>query len=102
MRRQKTMSSGSKMVITDMPFSVMSSEADIDYLLARMIAFSGGHFQGRAGYFGQMACEKYLKALSIQEKGTHLEIHRLVDLAADCQKTYGFLGKKEVAEGLRL
>lgn len=46
---------------TDVPFVVFSFEADADYLLARMIVFLGAAFQGKAGYFGQQACEKYLK-----------------------------------------
>jgi hypothetical protein len=56
-----------KIVPTDLPFTAFSMEADRDYLLARMISFLGGGFHSRAGFLGQQACEKYMKALTVQE-----------------------------------
>jgi HEPN domain-containing protein len=69
---------------TQMPFWTFSKEADTDYLLARMINFLGAGFYSRAGYFAQQACEKYMKALTVEREGTYLETHCLKDLAALC------------------
>jgi hypothetical protein len=55
-----------KIIQTDMPFPVFSMEADTDYLLARLVNFLGSSFHSRAGFFAQQACEKYMKALSVQ------------------------------------
>ena len=55
-----------KLIKTDFPFTFISMEADLDYLLARMIHFLGAGFHARAGYFAHQACEKYLKALSVE------------------------------------
>jgi len=71
---------------TDFPFAVFSMEADTDYLLARMIHFLGaGLFHSRAGFFAQQACEKYLKAFSVQKTGSFLETHNLKTLAEFCE-----------------
>lgn len=72
--------------MTDKPFSVFSLEADRDYLLARLINFSGYGFAPRAGYFGQQAIEKYFKALMVQEEKVYLKTHDLVELAKYCSK----------------
>jgi HEPN domain len=74
-----------KTVKTDMPFAVFSMEADTDYLLARMINFLGAKFHSRAGFFAQQACEKYMKALSVQRDGTYAETHNLKELAVACE-----------------
>jgi HEPN domain-containing protein len=68
-------------ITTDKPFSVFSMEADRDYLLARLINFSGHGFASRAGYFGQQAIEKYFKALIVQEEKAYLKTHSLIELA---------------------
>jgi hypothetical protein len=73
------------MVKTDMPFTVFSMEADTDYLLARLVNFLGASFHSRAGLFSQQACEKYMKALSVQKDGTYAETHKLLELAAICE-----------------
>jgi HEPN domain len=73
-----------KIVASQQPFPVFSMEADLDYVLARLIAFIGGRFGARAGFFAHGACEKYLKALSVQLDGTYIQTHKLVDLAAAC------------------
>lgn len=75
-----------KSISTDKPFSVFSLEADRDYLLARLINFSGSGFASRAGYFGQQAIEKYLKALTTQEEKAYLKTHNLIELAKYCSK----------------
>lgn len=75
-----------KTIATDKPFSVFSLEADRDYLLARLINFSGHGFASRAGYFGQQAVEKYFKALMVQEKKTYFKTHDLIELAKYCSK----------------
>jgi HEPN domain-containing protein len=77
-----------KMVKTDMPFPVFSTEADTDYILARIVHFLGGKFGSRAGFFGQQCCEKYMKALSVQHDGTYIETHSLLALATKCE-VYG-------------
>ncbi|MEK7450834.1 MAG: HEPN domain-containing protein [Patescibacteria group bacterium] len=61
-------------------------EADRDYLLARLINFSGYGFASRAGYFGQQAIEKYFKALMVQEEKAYLKTHDLIVLAKYCSK----------------
>lgn len=73
-----------KTVQTDMPFYVFSLEADRDYLLARMINFTGAGFHSRAGFFAQQACEKYMKAISVQHTKGYLETHNLKELAVPC------------------
>jgi hypothetical protein len=77
-----------KIVQTDMPFPVFSMEADTDYLLARLVNFLGNSFHSRAGFFAQQACEKYMKALSVQRDRSYAETHKLLDLAQICA-TYG-------------
>jgi HEPN domain len=77
-----------KTVKIDMPFPVFSTEADTDYILARMVHFVGGKFGSRAGFFGQQCCEKYMKALSVQHDGTYIETHGLLALARKCE-VYG-------------
>ncbi|MHB8271844.1 HEPN domain-containing protein [Bradyrhizobium sp.] len=85
-----------KIIQTDMPFPTFSMEADTDYLLARLVNFSGAGFHSRAGFFAQQACEKYMKALMLQHDGSYLETHKLIDLAARCEKQYGsFFSEKE-------
>ena len=73
-------------VKTDKPFTVFSVEADKDYLLARLIAASGAAFQSRAGYFAHQACEKYLKAFTVQAAGEYLQTHQLRLLSEACGK----------------
>lgn len=80
-----------KIIKTEMPFPVFSREADIDYLLARFVHFLGAGFHGRAGFFGHQACEKYLKALSVQQNGTYAEVHNLGLLADICAPHHSFL-----------
>lgn len=75
-----------KTLATDKPFFVFSLEADRDYLLARLINFSGSGFSPRAGYFGQQAIEKYLKSLMVQEDKVYLKTHDLIELANYCSK----------------
>jgi HEPN domain-containing protein len=84
-----------KIVQADMPFPVMSMEADKDYLLARMIHFTGGGFHSRVGYLGQMACEKYLKALTIQNEKMYAETHGLLALAGLCEKYDAYFAEAE-------
>jgi HEPN domain-containing protein len=74
-----------KIVPTDMPFAVFSMEADRDYLLARMINFIGASFHARAGFFAQQACEKYMKALTVQARSEYSETHNLIELAKLCE-----------------
>jgi HEPN domain-containing protein len=69
---------------TDFPFAVFSHEADQDYLLARMINFLGGGFHSRAGFFAQQACEKYMKAVMVQETRAYIVTHKLLEIAAAC------------------
>lgn len=74
------------LVKIDMPFTVMSQEADTDYLLTRLIHSFGMAFHPRAGYFAQMACEKYLKALTIQNSGVFADnTHKLLELSKLCE-----------------
>jgi HEPN domain-containing protein len=75
-----------KTITTDKPFFVFSLEADRDYLLARLINFTGPGFASRAGYFGQQAIEKYFKALMVQEEKAYLKTHNLFELAKYCTK----------------
>jgi len=96
-----------KFITTDKPFSVFSLEADRDYLLARLINFSGQGFASRAGYFGQQAIEKYFKALTIQEEENYLKTHDLIELAKHCSKYEPlladdeFLGKVKIFDDFR-
>ncbi len=76
-------------------FPIFSKEADRDYLLARLIHFLGAAFQSRAGFFAQQACEKYLKALSVQQSGTYLGIHKLLELAKVCEPYGNYFSDKE-------
>jgi HEPN domain-containing protein len=69
---------------TNFPFQVFSDEADNDYLLSRMIHFLGGGFHSRAGFFAQQACEKYMKALMVQETKSYIPTHKLLELAEAC------------------
>jgi HEPN domain len=82
-------------------FPIFSTEADTDYLLARLIHFSGSSFQGRAGYFAHQACEKYLKALSVQMDGSYRESHKLLELAKLCEPYGSFFVDTETLRILR-
>lgn len=96
-----------KKVVTDKPFTVFSIEADRDYLLTRLINFSGHGFASRAGYFGQQAIEKYFKALTVQEENAYLKTHDLIKLAKYSNKldlTFSrvdFLGKIKIFDDFR-
>ena len=84
------------MTKTDKQFPVFSREADKDYLLARHIHFLGAHFFDRAGFFAQMACEKYLKALTIQNSGTYADnTHNLPYLASLCEPYDAYFSEAE-------
>jgi HEPN domain len=74
-----------KLIKPDKPFWMFSMEADTDYLLCRMINFLGSSFHARAGFFAQQACEKYMKALTIQDRSEYTEINNLVELAKFCE-----------------
>jgi len=76
----------SPLLKTGKPFSVFSLEADRDYILARLINFTGSGFSSRAGYLSQQACEKYFKSLMVQEERLYLKTHDLLDLARHCSK----------------
>jgi len=86
--------------IKDRPFTFFSREADIDYILARHICFLGPIFKGRAGYSGQMACEKYMKAILVQETKTYLETHKLLELAKECSNFYPFFSELQTLNNL--
>jgi HEPN domain-containing protein len=73
-----------KIVETRLSFGAFTKEADTDYLLARMINFLGSGFHGRTGFFAQQACEKYMKALTVERTGRYSETHCLKELAALC------------------
>lgn len=95
--------SGKPAVIkTDFPFSVFSLEADTDYLLARHISFVGAGFTSRAGFFGQQACEKYMKALSVQERRAYLQTHKLLLLSDFCVDIDPFFARADTKETLRV
>jgi HEPN domain-containing protein len=80
---------------TDFPFTVFSMEADTDYLLARMIHFLGAGFHSRTGFFAQQACEKYLKAFSVQKTASFLETHNLRTLAEFCEPHDSYFSEAE-------
>lgn len=89
------MANSTDFIKTDKPHSVFSMEADLDYILARLINFSGAAFSSRAAYFSQQALEKYLKAFLIQSEGEYLKTHDLIKLCNECSKIdKGFKGKK--------
>ncbi|MEJ2374082.1 MAG: HEPN domain-containing protein, partial [Pseudolabrys sp.] len=83
------------LVKTDMPFAVFSHEADIDYLLARMVNFLGAGFHARAGFFAQQACEKYMKALIVQHSGQYPETHNLIELAGQCETVDAYFAQED-------
>jgi hypothetical protein len=90
-----------RIVNIDLPFTVMSMEADTDYLLARMISFLGAKFHNRAGFSAQQACEKYMKAVSIQQNKKYPETHNLKQLASYCEPCdpfFGEAGTKRIVE----
>lgn len=77
-------------------------EADKDYIIARLISFTGPGFAGRAGYFAQQALEKYLKALLVQHCGEYFKSHNLKDLAAHCAQFDNDFIEKELIEHLTI
>ena len=91
-----------KTITTDKPFSVFSLEADTDYLLSRLINYSGSGFASRAGYFGQQAIEKYFKALMVQEEQIYLKTHDLIELASYCSKYDSSLNNKDFIKNLTI
>jgi HEPN domain-containing protein len=90
-----------KIIQTDMPFPVFSMEADTDYLLARLVNFLGSSFHSRAGFFAQQACEKYMKALSVQRDQSYAETHKLLDLAQICEPYGAFFSEAETKRILK-
>lgn len=96
------MSSNVKTEKSDTP-AIFLVEADHDYIIARLISFTGlGGFSRRAGYFAQQALEKYLKALSVQLGGEYLKSHNLKDLAAHCAQFDTDFTEKELIEHLTI
>jgi HEPN domain-containing protein len=89
-------------VSTTLPYLVFSREADIDYLLARMIHFLGHGFIGRAGFFAHQACEKYMKAVMVQNTGAYLETHKLPKLASACSEFEAYFAKQSTITTLRI
>src|ERR1700687_6065558 len=85
----------------DFPFVVFSLEADRDYLLARHLSFTGHGFHSRAGFLGQQACEKYMKAVLVQERGKYLLTHQLFPLAEACAELDPFFAEEETKNTLR-
>ena len=87
---------------TDKPHPVFSLEADRDYIIARLVNFTGAAFSSRAGYYSQQAIEKYLKAFLVQESGEYPKEHDLLKLVQFCSKLdqdfseVGFLEKLKV------
>ncbi|MGL5167311.1 MAG: HEPN domain-containing protein [Afipia sp.] len=94
------MSKHPKAIKPDFGPSVFALEADKDYLTARMINSLGQSLGSRAGFFGQQACEKYLKAVSIQFKGEYLETHQLSVLASHCEDVLPFLTEQAAKDDL--
>jgi len=86
--------------IPEASFFIFLSEADKDYLLARHINFLGSSFASRAGFFGQAAVEKYMKALMVQREGSYLAHHSLVGLAKECLPFSEYFALAETLEGL--
>lgn len=74
-------------VKTDKPHSVFSLEADRDYIIARLINFTGAGFASRAGYYSQQALEKYFKAFLVQQINGYFKEHDLIKLAEACSKS---------------
>jgi hypothetical protein len=87
---------------TDLPFHAFSLEADRDYLLARMLSFTGAGFQSRAGFLGQQACEKYMKAFLVQESKSYLETHKLHDPGQRCSAFNAYFAQSEARSTLRI
>ena len=90
-----------RIVSTDMPFTVMSMEADRDYLLARMLSFVGGGFHSRAGFVAQQACEKYMKAFTVHAAKKYLQTHKLLDLAKACAPFSSYFDEAETKRILK-
>jgi HEPN domain-containing protein len=67
---------------TDDPFIIFSTEADRDYILARMLHYTGTAFITRTAFFANQALEKYLKAISVQYFKRYKNTHDLIELAA--------------------
>lgn len=91
-----------KVGITDKPFAVFAREADIDYLLARLINMLGAVFSGRAGYLAHQALEKYLKAITVQTLGEFYFTHNLIALARRCAELNPYFGAPIVLESLKI
>jgi HEPN domain-containing protein len=90
-----------KLIKPDKPFWMFSMEADTDYLLCRMINFLGSSFHARAGFFAQQACEKYMKALTIQDRSEYTEINNLVELAKFCEPIDPYFAEKNTITDLQ-
>ncbi len=91
-----------KFISTDKPFPVFSLEADRDYILSRLINFSGSGFSSRAGYFGQQAIEKYFKALMVSQDKNYIKEHDLIVLSKYCSKYDSKFGKEEFLEKIKI
>jgi hypothetical protein len=91
-----------KVEATDKSFVSFSSEADRDYLLARLLNFAGAAFHGRAGYLAQQACEKYLKAFSMYGLGEFAYSHKLLDLAEHCSELNPYFASPEALSSLKI
>src|SRR5579862_6210480 len=90
-----------KTIKTDFPFPVFAMEADRDYILARHTSFLGVGFHSRAGLFCQQACEKYMKAVTVQARGEYLQTHQLLPLAEACSTIDAFFSEEATQSILR-
>lgn len=75
-----------KIVKTDLPHFAFTSEADRDYLAARLLNFCGKPMWKAAAYHTQQCLEKYLKAFLVQKQNYYLETHNLKILVKQCGK----------------
>lgn len=76
----------SRKVLTDLSAFAFTSEADRDYLAARLLNFAGNPMWKPSAYHCQQALEKYLKALTVQKAGYYLgDTHKLKELASECE-----------------
>lgn len=87
-----------KWIKTDKPHSVFSLEADRDYIIARLVNFTGSAFSPRAAYYAQQALEKYMKAFLVLQNGQYLKTHNLLELVEVCSKSDKDFSEKKFIE----
>lgn len=95
------MSKKSDIITTEFSAFDFVDLGDRDYIGARLLYFCGKSLSRLSAYHAQQAIEKYLKALAVQETGSYLKTHPLVESANFIKEFFPQLVEDHFLDSLR-